>query len=79
MQMNENSTISRRELGKRVGTVAAVSALAGVAIPSVHAATPADDVARAVDVDVLQPQTLEALLDRRSPSLLLERRRRDLT
>src|SRR2546421_2130161 len=38
MQMNENSTISRRELGKRVGTVAAVSALAGVAIPSVHAA-----------------------------------------
>jgi predicted dehydrogenase len=30
--------ISRRELGKRVGQVAAVSALAGVAIPHVHAA-----------------------------------------
>jgi len=38
MDSNENNTISRRELGKRVGQVAAVSALAGIAIPSVHAA-----------------------------------------
>ena len=34
----ENSNISRRELVARVGQVAAVSALAGIAIPSVHAA-----------------------------------------
>jgi len=38
MDSNENNTISRRELGKRVGQVAAVSALAVIAIPSVHAA-----------------------------------------
>jgi predicted dehydrogenase len=38
MHSDENSTLSRRELGKRVGQVAAVSALAGVAIPYVHAA-----------------------------------------
>ena len=38
MQSNENSKISRRELGKRVGQVAAVSALANIAIPAVHAA-----------------------------------------
>lgn len=38
MHSEEKSTLSRRELGKRVGQVAAVSALAGIAIPSVHAA-----------------------------------------
>jgi hypothetical protein len=38
MPSNENTGISRRELGKRVGQVAAVSALAGIALPSVHAA-----------------------------------------
>ncbi|HZL35048.1 MAG TPA: Gfo/Idh/MocA family oxidoreductase [Tepidisphaeraceae bacterium] len=38
MNSSENTNISRRELGKRVGTIAAVSALAGIAVPSVHAA-----------------------------------------
>ena len=38
MNANENTEMSRRELGKRVGQIAAVSALAGIAIPSVHAA-----------------------------------------
>jgi predicted dehydrogenase len=38
MQSSETPGISRRELGKRVGQAAAVSALAGIAIPSVHAA-----------------------------------------
>jgi predicted dehydrogenase len=38
MNPSENIQISRRELGKRVGQFAAVSALAGVAIPAVHAA-----------------------------------------
>ena len=38
MSSDDNSTISRRELGKRVGQIAAVSALAGIAIPAVHAA-----------------------------------------
>ena len=38
MHSEDKSTLSRRELGKRVGQVAAVSALAGIAIPSVHAA-----------------------------------------
>lgn len=38
MNHSENSQISRRELGKRVGQAAAVSALAGIAVPSVHAA-----------------------------------------
>jgi predicted dehydrogenase len=38
MNSSKNSGISRRELGKKVGQIAAVSALAGVAIPSVHAA-----------------------------------------
>src|SRR5438270_13992209 len=38
MDSNKSPEISRRELGKRIGHVAAVSALAGVAIPSVHAA-----------------------------------------
>jgi predicted dehydrogenase len=38
MPSNENNGISRRELGKRVGQAAAVSALAGFAIPAVHAA-----------------------------------------
>ncbi|HEY8748547.1 MAG TPA: hypothetical protein VIM11_11275 [Tepidisphaeraceae bacterium] len=38
MNSSENSTISRRELGKRAGRIAAVSALAGIAIPAVHAA-----------------------------------------
>jgi predicted dehydrogenase len=38
MKSTDNTSISRRELGKRVGQVAAVSALAGIAIPSVHAA-----------------------------------------
>ena len=37
MNPSENSNLSRRELGKRVGQVAAVSALAGIAIPNVHA------------------------------------------
>src|SRR5260221_5421719 len=32
------NNISRRELGKRAGQIAAASALAGVAIPAVHAA-----------------------------------------
>jgi predicted dehydrogenase len=38
MSPSENGNISRRELGKRVGQLAAASALAGVAIPAVHAA-----------------------------------------
>jgi len=38
MNPGENNNLSRRELGKRVGQIAAVSALAGVAIPNVHAA-----------------------------------------
>lgn len=38
MNSSETTGISRRELGKRVGTIAAASALAGVAIPSVHGA-----------------------------------------
>ena len=38
MNLQEKNSISRRELGKRVGQAAAISALAGVAIPSVHAA-----------------------------------------
>ena len=38
MSSSETTGISRRELGKRVGAVAAVSALAGIAIPNVHAA-----------------------------------------
>ena len=38
MNSGDNSRISRRELGRRVGQVAAVSALAGIAIPAVHAA-----------------------------------------
>ena len=38
MNPTHNFPISRRELGKRVGQVAAVSALAGVAVPHVHAA-----------------------------------------
>ena len=39
MNSSDNSSnISRRELGKRVGQFAAASALAGVAIPAVHAA-----------------------------------------
>jgi hypothetical protein len=38
MHSSDNSRISRRELGKRVGQVAAVSALAGIAVPAVHAA-----------------------------------------
>lgn len=37
MQSSDNTGISRRELGKRVGQAAAVSALAGIAIPTVHA------------------------------------------
>ena len=37
MNSSENTHMSRRELGKRVGQVAAASALAGVAIPAVHA------------------------------------------
>src|SRR5437660_8447046 len=39
MSSSENTNISRRELGKRVAQVAAASALAGYAIPSVHAAS----------------------------------------
>src|SRR5579871_670714 len=39
MSTSENSAVSRRELGKRAGQVAAATALAGVAIPAaVHAA-----------------------------------------
>src|SRR2546423_4550557 len=38
MDPSENTNISRRELGKRISQFAAASALAGVAIPSVHAA-----------------------------------------
>jgi predicted dehydrogenase len=38
MNSSQNSNISRRQLGRRVGQVAAASALAGIAIPSVHAA-----------------------------------------
>jgi predicted dehydrogenase len=38
MNASENTGISRRELGKRFGQAAAVSALAGIAIPAVHAA-----------------------------------------
>jgi predicted dehydrogenase len=38
MNSSENSGISRRELGKKAGQIAAVSALAGVAVPAVHAA-----------------------------------------
>ena len=39
MNPSENGTpLSRRELGKRVGQIAAASALAGVAVPLVHAA-----------------------------------------
>jgi predicted dehydrogenase len=38
MNPSESNSISRRQLGIRVGQVAAVSALAGVAIPAVHAA-----------------------------------------
>lgn len=38
MNPSDTPAISRRELGKRVGQLTAVSALAGVAIPNVHAA-----------------------------------------
>ena len=38
MNSLENTQISRRELGKRVGQVAAVTALSGIVIPAVHAA-----------------------------------------
>jgi predicted dehydrogenase len=38
MNSHNNTGISRRELGKRMGQIAAVSALAGIAIPSVYAA-----------------------------------------
>jgi hypothetical protein len=38
MHSDNKTTISRRELGKRIGQAAAVSALAGIAIPAVHAA-----------------------------------------
>src|SRR5665213_2122187 len=38
MDSTENTQISRRELGKRVGAVAAATALSGIAIPAVHAA-----------------------------------------
>jgi predicted dehydrogenase len=37
-QNTKTNDISRRDFGKRVGTIAAASALAGVAIPAVHAA-----------------------------------------
>jgi predicted dehydrogenase len=37
MNTNQDSRISRRELGKRAGQAAAVSALAGIAIPNVYA------------------------------------------
>jgi predicted dehydrogenase len=35
---NKDPSISRRELGKRVGQIAAASALAGLVVPNVHAA-----------------------------------------
>jgi predicted dehydrogenase len=38
MNPRENTNLSRRDLGKRVGAIAAASALAGVAVPAVHAA-----------------------------------------
>jgi predicted dehydrogenase len=38
MNFDQHAKISRRQLGKRVGQLAAVSALAGIAIPTVHAA-----------------------------------------
>ena len=38
MNTSDKNHISRRELGRRVGQVAAASALAGIAIPAVHAA-----------------------------------------
>jgi hypothetical protein len=38
MSSTDNNNLSRRELGKRAGQFAAASALAGVAIPAVHAA-----------------------------------------
>ena len=38
MNPTETNNLSRRELGKRVGQIAAASALAGVAVPYVHAA-----------------------------------------
>jgi predicted dehydrogenase len=38
MNPTENNPISRRELGKRVGAVAAATALSGIAVPAVHAA-----------------------------------------
>jgi len=38
MNPGEKNQLSRRELGVRVGQAAAVSALAGIAIPAVHAA-----------------------------------------
>jgi predicted dehydrogenase len=38
MNLDDSNSISRRQLGKRVGQIAAVSALAGIAIPAVHAA-----------------------------------------
>ena len=41
MSGEDKSMISRRELGKRAGQVAAASALAGIAVPAVHAATDA--------------------------------------
>ena len=37
MQNNPTTGISRRELGKRVGQAVAVSALAGIVVPAVHA------------------------------------------
>ena len=37
MESNTTIGISRRELGRRAGQVAAVSALAGIAVPAVHA------------------------------------------
>ena len=39
MNSSESTPISRRELGRRVGQAAAVSALAGVAVPAVHASS----------------------------------------
>src|SRR3954451_22400038 len=39
MTSAEDNTISRRQLGKRITQVAAASALAGIAIPAVHAAS----------------------------------------
>jgi predicted dehydrogenase len=38
MDSGETSKVSRREVGKRAGQVAAASALAGIAVPAVHAA-----------------------------------------